>query len=268
MKKKKPKVSIIIMTKDTPLMILKRCINSLYEQTIEDIEIIIIDMNDEKSTFEEAIQSEKETDTFKGITFFEMTDTKEYVASKNRMLNNFHGDYLAFISSQDTMPPKRLELAIDALESHRDKSVVCTNYTLQANNVLDISNYQISSTEFLYLAQLVFHKDSFRLIGGFDEYLVSHVDDELVLRLDRTGQLLFLPGEETSVKVAASFYHHYSAVDGAIGCRQLYVKYKSYYQKNKKAKKALYAQTALHYRDAGLIFRYIQFYTKALFTRT
>ena len=184
------------------------------------------------------------------------------------MLHNFHGEYLTFISSQDIMPPKRLELAIEELESHRDRSVVCTNYILQANNILDASNYQISSHGFAYLAQLIFHKDCFKLIGSFDEYLVSHVDDELFLRLQRMKQIVDFPVEEAAIRVNGNFYSDYSSVNGAIGCRQLYIKYKSYYEKNKKAKKALYLLTAEHYKDAGLFFRFIQFYTMAIFTKT
>ena len=248
-------------------MILKRCIASLYAQTIKELELIIMDMNEPTSVFKEALKTDRADKIFQGITFFEMPDTKEFVTSKNRMLQNFHGEYLTFISSQDTMPPKRLELALEALEYHREKTVVCTNYILQANNVLDVSNYQISSHGFSYLGQLIFHRDSFHLIGEFDRYLVAHVDDELVLRLKRIGQILDFPVEEAAIKVTADFYKQFDSVDGAIGCRQLYTKYKADYQKNRKAKKALYYQTAEHYKDAGLIFRYIQFYTKALFTR-
>lgn len=263
-----PKVSIVILTKNTPLMLFKRCIRSIYEQTIEDVEIIVFDMNEPASTFKEALKTDRGDPLYYGITFFEMPDNHEYVTAKNRMLRNFHGEYLTFISSQDIMPPERLALAIESLESHRDRSVVCTNYILQANNVLDTSDYQVSSHGFAYLSQLIFHRDCFQLIGQFDEYLVSHVDDELFLRLKRREQIVEFVAEEAAIRVAADFYHDYSDANGAIGCRQLYIKYKSYYDKNKKAKKALYLLTAEHYKDAGLIFRFIQFYTKAIFTKT
>ena len=268
MTEQKPKVSIVILTKNTPLMLFKRCIHALYAQTIKEIEIIVFDMNDPASTFKEALKSDRSDPVYYGITFFEMTDDHEFVTSKNRMLQNFHGEYLTFISSQDIMPPQRLELAIEALESRRDRSVVCTNYILQAANVLDASNYQISSHGFAFLSQLIFHKDCFKLIGGFDENLVAHVDDELFLRLQRTGQIVDFPVEEAAIRVYADFYSRYSAVNGAIGCRQLYIKYKTYYDKNRKAKKALYLLTAEHYKDAGLFFRFIQFYTKAIFVKT
>lgn len=263
-----PKVSVIILTKNTPLMLFKRCVHALYEQTIKEIEIIVFDMNESASTFKEALKADRSDPIYYGITFFEMADSNEYVTSKNRMLKNFHGDYLTFISSQDIMPPERLALAIEALESHRDKSVVCTNYMLQANNVLDASNYQISSHGFAYLPQLIFHKDCFKLIGGFDEHLVSHIDDELFLRLKRMNQIVECPVEEAAIRIDSDFFSDYSSVNGAIGCRQLYIKYRSYYEKHKKEKKKLYLLTAEHYKDAGLFFRFIQFYTKAIFTKT
>ena len=48
-----PIISVVIQTKRTPPMILKRCIQCIREQTLPRIEIILLDSNDDESQYKE-----------------------------------------------------------------------------------------------------------------------------------------------------------------------------------------------------------------------
>lgn len=259
-----PAISVAIQTRETPLMILKRCIQCIRNQTLSNIEIILLDSNDKNSPYKEAIQSEKEF--FSDIIYLEIPETKEFARGKNAVLETYHSDYLTFLSAQDTMPPKRLEELLSVFQKDHSINVIYTDMTAQPINVLESSDYAISSQNFQYLSQLVFHRNCFQLIGTFDTDLIAHCDDDLWFRICTLHLVHHISSLDTSLSVCPDCYHHYTPLQAAIGYRQLLVKYHSILTKNKKAKKILYQKTATSYQKAGVFHRYIQFKTKALFT--
>ncbi len=97
-----PIISVVIQTKRTPPMILKRCIQCIREQTISQIEIILLDSNDDESQYKESIKEDKEL--LENIIYLEIPEGREFVNGKNTALKTFHGDYVTFISAQDIMP--------------------------------------------------------------------------------------------------------------------------------------------------------------------
>ena len=151
--------SVAIQTRETPLMILKRCIQCVREQTLPDIEIILLDSNDPDSSFKEAIRWEE--GLLSGIIYLEIPEEGEFINGKNAVLETYHGDYLTFLSAQDTMPPKRLEEVLSAFQNDRSINVLYTDMSAQQTNVLDHTDLEIDSNKFHYLPQLIFHRDCF-----------------------------------------------------------------------------------------------------------
>lgn len=263
-KKQQPVFSVVVQTRQTPFLILKRCIQSIREQSLENVEIILLDSNEKDSSYKDAISAAR--GQWKGIFYLEIPEQGEYVKGKNTALNIFHGDYILFISAQDIMPPDRLERIYRVFQENRSYNAIYTNMAAQEDNLLDVSDFSIQTGHFRYLGQLVFHRDCFEIIGKFDSDLIAHWDDEIWFRLKTMGLVHHFPAEEAAISICPNCYHGYTPLDAAIGYRQIGVKYGSYFKKNKKARKKLYQAIAEKYKKAGVVHRYIQFATKAFFT--
>lgn len=262
---KPPVISVIIQTRETPFMILKRCIQSIRTQSYPHVEILLLDSNETDSPYKETIQEEKEF--FTGITLLELPETKEFVHGKNAALDACHGEYITFISAQDIMPQKRLEQLFHAFKKDLSCNAIYTDMTVQQSNVLEHSDFELLAEDFEYLAQLVFHRDCFEWIGTFDEDLVAHCDEDIWFRLRSLKLVHHLSSPETTISVCPDCYYGYTPLDAAIGYRQLGVKYKAIFDKNKKGRKQLYQKIAAQYKKAGVIHRYIQFAVKAMVTK-
>lgn len=262
-KQNQPVISVVILTRETPFMILKRCIQSIREQTYKNIEILLLDSNEKDSPYKEAILAE--ADFLTDIIHLEIPETKEFVHGKNAVLDAYHGDYLTFLSSQDIMPAQRIEKIIHAFKKKTSYQAIYTDLAAQQNNILESTDYELLSTDFQYLSQLVLRRDCFQWIGIFDPDLVAHCDDELWFRIQSLNLAYHLSSKETIISVCPDAYHNYSSLDAAIGYRQLCIKYEPLFKKNKAALKVLYQKAAEEYKKAGVIHRYLQFALKAKF---
>lgn len=273
-----PDVSIIIITYKTPLMILRRCIQSLQNQTLTNIEIILLDSNNKGSSYKEAIQSD--SNILENIIYIEIPEKNEFINGKNAALAKCTGKYITILSAQDTMPSKRLEEIVSIFHNISNKKnssneqdsengeydVIFTDMQVQQKNILESSNYHISTQKYQYLPQLIIQRSSLQEIGEFDTALVAHCDEEMWFRINSLLRIHHVSTENTTISVNPDFYNVYAPLQAAIGYRQIAVKYAKYFKKNKRQKKILYYKIASKYKTAGYIFRYIQFQIKALFT--
>lgn len=257
-------VSVAIITRHTPLMILKRCIESVRKQTYPNIEILLLDANDTSSSYKKALQSE--ADLLTNLIYIEHTERNEYTFLKNQALQKANGTYLLFLSAQDTMPSKRLECVINYFHSHSNVDAIATDMNVQTKDTLEKDDYALSSSELQYIAQLVMRKTCTNLLEGFDNNLVAHVDDEFILKLQQNHSLHHLSNPETIISINTDFYNEYTFLQSAIGYRQIATKYITYFKKNKQKKRALYFSIAHSYKRAHLFFRYLQFAIKGLVT--
>ena len=259
-------VSAIITTRETPLMLLKRCIQCLQQQTLPGVQIILLDANAKDSTWHAAILAEKQL--LWEVHYIPCPEEGELVHGKQQALQAASGEFITFLSAQDYMPETRLEYAVKAFRENPAAFMYYTNMRTQKNHILETSDQSMPSGKLTYLSQIIFHRDGFSLIGGFDDNMVALCDEEIWFRLQYLGLVNHLHSEETTIDICPDEYKHYTPLQAAIGYRQLRVKYNKYFKKNKKSRKKLYADIAANYKKSNLVFRYIQFKVKAWFTRS
>ena len=119
-----PAVSVISPTRESPFMVIKRCINSIRSQTLKNIEIILLDANEKGNSYQQAISSEGEL--LNDITYVYYPEDGEMVHGKNMALEQATGNYITIISAQDMMPETRLEAILNAF---KDNSKQLAYYT-------------------------------------------------------------------------------------------------------------------------------------------
>ena len=113
----KKTVSVVILTRNTPLILLKKCIDSVKSQTYLALEILLMDANDPSSTYKEAIQSDTELQN--GLIYLEHPDHNECIHAVNEATAQATGHFLVLITSQDIMPKERIECCMDFFEKQR-----------------------------------------------------------------------------------------------------------------------------------------------------
>lgn len=264
-REKKPDISVIIMTRETPLMILKRCITSIREQTLDYVEIILLDANSPHNTYQDAILCEEEF--FQGVVHIKHPESGEIVHGKNLALEQAKSDYITFISAQDVMPPGRLSTVLHAFRRDNNYCVYYTGKTLQENNTLETFDYTLASGKYQYLSQAVFHRSCFQLIGAFDEDILALSNEELWFRVHYFHLDGYVSAEEAAICVCPDFYENCTPLEAAISYRQISIKFKKILKQSKSMKRDLYYKIAENYKKSHALFRYLQFQLKATFCK-
>ncbi len=106
----RPKVTVIVPVFNTREQYLKKCISSITEQTLKNIEIIIIDDGSGRETFE-AVEAAAGTDD-RIRTFHK--ENGGVSSARNKGLDAAEGEYICFMDSDDWMDKECLETAYRA----------------------------------------------------------------------------------------------------------------------------------------------------------
>lgn len=167
---------------------IEETINSISNQTFQDIEIIIINDGSTDATLETI---EKITDS--RIKIFTYTNAG-LSASRNRGIDRANGEYISFIDADDLWTPDKLESQWQALQSNQDAAVAYswTDYIDEYSNFLKSgrrikANGDVFSkllvTNFLENGSNPLIRTKALEIGGFDETLTAAEDIDMWLRL-------------------------------------------------------------------------------------
>lgn len=121
-----PLVSILIPCFNAENSIIN-CLNSCKNQTYKNIEILVL--NDGSTD-----ESKFKINSFDcAIQYLEFKDNKGIAASRNELLKNAKGQYIAWLDADDEMLPNRIEQQVMYLEQHQDIDI-CGSWMLDKNN--------------------------------------------------------------------------------------------------------------------------------------
>ncbi|BAY87760.1 filamentous hemagglutinin outer membrane protein (plasmid) [Calothrix parasitica NIES-267] len=114
-----PLVSIIIPCYN-PSMMLERCLNSCFEQTYPNIEIIIVDNNSTDGSIEVAHK-------LAANSSYPVIFTNCYTQGQNNAFNHGFtystGDYIQWLDADDELMPDKIKLQVAALEQNPEKDI-------------------------------------------------------------------------------------------------------------------------------------------------
>jgi len=116
-----PKVSVIIPTYNRAHCV-GRSIKNALDQTYRDIEILIVDDGSTDETFEAV----KPFFIYPQVRYLRHKKNKGCQAARNTGIKNARGDYIAFLDSDDTWIPEKIELQLDAINKKGADRVVLT----------------------------------------------------------------------------------------------------------------------------------------------
>lgn len=204
-KQENPLVSVIIPTYKRPDM-LGRAIDSVLNQTYNNIEIIVVDDNDENSKYR------KETEEFMrkyadvdNLVYLKHKKNKNGAAARNTGIKSANGEYIAFLDDDDEWLSEKIRLQIKKLEKHKNEyGAIYCDYSYYKNNNLEYkykNTLKGNLTKELLLKEVSFAAGSTLLIktyilrdklAGFDETFSRHQDWELLIRFFKEYKILLL----------------------------------------------------------------------------
>lgn len=194
-----PLISIIIPVHNRPKL-LAEALSSVSAQKYSHYEVVIID-DGSVEPIDQVI--EKFRSTNKAPIILIRQDNAGPGAARNRGLGAAHGDFIAFLDSDDLWYPEMLQAAVEVLTNNQAADMVCGGWDmidgsgkattgifrpsgLQSLADQDFAKALIFKNRFP-IHSLVFRKESFVRFGKFDTELVAFEDWELWVRMASQG---------------------------------------------------------------------------------
>jgi glycosyltransferase involved in cell wall biosynthesis len=197
---KVPKVSVIIPTYNRSQM-LKNTIQSVLQQTEQDLEIIVIDdgSTDDTSQVVESLSDGR-------IRYYYKTNSGA-AGARNLGLSKCKGEFVAFLDSDDLWPENYIETMVSALSNEKDIGVAYSPITLTYTDGRIIKSYkrpegksgwitsELFRNSFIWPSAIVLRATVCKKFF-FDEVLITSEDSDAFLRLSADTQFLFVPDVE------------------------------------------------------------------------
>ncbi len=176
---------------------LPAAIDSILNQTYENLELIIVDDASTDSS-REIIESYDDS----RIVLLENETNRGLTVSLNRALETASGMYVARQDADDVSEPKRLEKQVEFLETQEEVALVGTGTLLinESDNVVDrrVGYCNPTYEDFLKKNRLVHgtilaRRSAIELVGGYDEFFRYSQDYDLWLRLLEEHEIANIP---------------------------------------------------------------------------
>ncbi len=203
--------SVIITTYGAPNH-LSRAINSVLNQTVSNIEIIVVDDN--------SPESKERTDTTKVMEDYININSVIYIqhpknlngaVARNTGIGVAKGKYIAFLDNDDFFMPDKIEKCVNAIENNAEADIVLTNVVVIRNGgihaLIDIEDREYRPFDALRNVNLLGTGSNLFLtrkvccqIQGFDESFLRHQDVEFFIRILEVGKVVIV-SEYLTIKV-------------------------------------------------------------------
>ncbi len=187
---KNPRVSVIIPTYNRDKLILK-ALDSIFNQTFKDFEILIIDDASTDNT-EQVIQEMNHPQ----IRYFKLEKNGGQCIARNFALQHVKGEFVAFLDSDDEWLPEKLEKQVALFDNGSDRmgGAYGNSYTTDAIKdetvLIKTENYR-GNIHDKFLAgfcpptpsMFMVKREALERVNGFDEKLLTFVDLDLWMRI-------------------------------------------------------------------------------------
>lgn len=227
MQENKLLVSVIIPTKNR-CRLLVRAIESVWEQTWKNLEVIVV--NDNSTDDTAAVLEDSYGDR---IIVIHNKESQGGAIARNQGIAKARGKYIAFLDDDDTWVAEKIEMQLNDLILNPDSSVVtCSYYSIHTNGRKNIVHVSFNTELLLqdnYLGGASMYlttKENLEKIRGFTPGLRSGQDWDLLIRLNDIGHI-----RVTDIPLV-NYYEHNEAritnlMSSYLGRRDIFLAYRN-----------------------------------------
>ena len=182
------KVSVIIPTYNSAQYI-RKAVQSVFDQTYKDYEVIVVDDGSTDNTREIIKQ-------YEGRIKYFFQENKGSALARNQAIKLSQGELIAFLDSDDTWLPHKLKTQMNYLSEHPDVALIHSNISFMQDNQLISFKKAIAERHkgfsifgelylgnFITTSTVVLSRDCLNSVGLFDEDLRQGQDYDLWLRI-------------------------------------------------------------------------------------
>ena len=182
-----PTVSVVIPTYNRA-DVLPRAIESVFEQTFQDFEIVVVDdgSTDDTETVVASYDDER-------LTYIRQPNQGAN-AARNRGIERARGSYVSFLDSDDELLPSHLARIVDTVsESDPEVGGVCTSYrivdSVRGTRLKSVPHGRITLADLASdnviggFTGVTFRRDVIESIGELDEELEAYQDVDYFVRV-------------------------------------------------------------------------------------
>lgn len=190
------KVSVIIPTFNRENTI-KRAVESVLEQTYNNLEVIIVDdcSNDETKNIISSINDSR-------VKIIKHPLRKGAAAARNTGIKNSSGSFVSFQDSDDEWYKSKLQMQMDLFNSNAQIDVIFSSFWLIRDNIKKKIPSRKAQRNILYknilldnyvgTPTVILKRKVFERIGYFDENLPRYQDWDLAIRLFKHCTVFYL----------------------------------------------------------------------------
>lgn len=201
-----PRVSVIIPTYNRASL-LPRALESVFNQTFRDFELIVVDDGSTDATPDVLKR-------FNGKIKYIRQENQGTAAARNRGIQESQGEYIAFLDSDDYWVPEKLEEQVKVLDAHKNIGIVYARMPIinEKGERVGTKPAGVSGKNFKELIEywgdlpnstVMTRRECFDKAGLFDTSLETMQDIDMWLRIARFYELY-----EIENKVLAYYYRH------------------------------------------------------------
>ena len=197
-----PKISVVIPSYNRAHYI-EKTIDSVLEQKMADIEIILVDDGSTDNT-RELVQKK-----YGDLVRYVYQENQGIPGARNTGIKNARGDYIAFLDSDDSWRPGKLERQLSLAEEHpeygllasRCDKIQCSGNIKKPGRPLSYQSRRGKSgwvlndlfqANFIRTSSVIIRRDCFDKVGLFDEKQKQAQDYDLWLRMAAEYQVGFI----------------------------------------------------------------------------
>ena len=194
---REPLVTAVITTYKRKPEVVKRALNSIIEQTYNNIEIFVInDCPADKKLVKELRKMIVESSRNRRVNYIVVENNGGACKARNIAIERATGKYFACLDDDDEWLPEKIELQVQALEKQKGAAIAYCNailrYVDQGKDVTrfvekqkegDIYFEHIEKNNIGSCSFPMFRTDVLKEIGGFDINMPALQDWELYLRV-------------------------------------------------------------------------------------
>lgn len=192
----RPLVSAAIATYRRP-DVLPRAIHSVLEQTVADVEVVVVD--DEPSEVTRAVV---ESFGLPNVRYVAHETNKGLAAARNTGVREARGEFVGFLDDDDEWAPEKVERQLEAMRRHGGNVVVtCFERWIRPSGRertrairLDGDVHRtLLDTDMVLMQTLLLPRRAIEEVGWFDEALTNYMDMDMAIRLSRRFRFVTVP---------------------------------------------------------------------------
>lgn len=195
-----PKVSVIIPTYNR-VKYISRAIDSVLNQTYDNIEVIVVDDNNENSSVRDEMTKVMSTYN-NSVIYIKHKKNMNGACARNTGIKHASGDYITFLDDDDYYFKTRIEKLVNKIEKEKCDAIYSAALIVKNSKIYSLKNAIMSGNLQLEVlkqqsffatgSNLFFTAKCLNELKGFDESFFRHQDLELMVRFFRNYNICAL----------------------------------------------------------------------------